>query len=157
MNIPTGYIRCQLCDQLYRGACPVHGVKSSSIDHLLSPPSPNQTKYFDTQERKMHIEYGNWLEHHRHELYWDHSRMDKKTRNRKGHPDFVIQAMGAVLNLEMKAAGKKPDEDQKRIHTWIQATGGFVHIVFSSDDAIRLTKEWFKLLTNNPKRFRIYE
>lgn len=107
--------------------------------------SEAQIRYQKTQEKRMHEEFEQWLGHRRHELYWDHSRMDRATRNRVGHPDFVLQRQGRVLNIEFKAEGGKLSEKQSEVHAWLTAIGSVVNVCFSSGDAIRITKETFSL------------
>lgn len=93
----------------------------------------------------MHEEFSSWLEHHAHELYWDHSRMDRATSNRVGHPDFVIQRSGQVLNIEMKVQGGRLSEKQAEVHAWIERAGGRVYVCRSSAEAIKITREFFAI------------
>lgn len=99
---------------------------------------------FDARlERTMHDEFERWLGLHRDKLYWDHSRMDRATSNRVGHPDFVIQRAGRVLNIEFKVLGAPIRTKQIEVHEWIARTGGCVHVCYATEEAIKVTRETF--------------
>jgi hypothetical protein len=102
--------------------------------------SEAQHRFAQQAERRMHDEFARWLGLHRDELYWDHSRMDKATRNRKGHPDFVIQSAGCVLNIEFKAPGNTLSADQKEVHAWLRRVGSVPHVCFNVESAIALVR-----------------
>jgi hypothetical protein len=106
--------------------------------------SEAQRKWQKGEEKKMHETFSAWLGHHP-EIYWDHSRFDKPTTNRVGHPDYVLQRENRVLNVEMKAPGGVLTEAQRGVHEWIARTGGTVHVCYSAEEAIRITREVFKL------------
>jgi len=99
--------------------------------------------YEQGEERRMHREFERWLAHHKDAIYWDHSRFGFKTTNRVGHPDFVLQGRGRVLNIEMKCAGARATAAQLVTHAWIERAGGRVHICRSSVEAIELARQTF--------------
>lgn len=99
-----------------------------------------QSKWQKGEERKMHDAFEQWLALHRSELYWDHSRMDKPTSNRVGHPDFVIQHGNRVTNIELKAPGGKLTDKQREVHDWIKAAGGQVYVCYSAAEAIDVVR-----------------
>lgn len=94
-------------------------------------------------EKRMHEQFEQWLGLHRDKLYWDHSRMDRATRNRPGHPDFVIQREGKALNVEFKCLGSKLSEKQCEVHAWIEQVRGWIIVCYSTEQAIKVTREIF--------------
>lgn len=108
-----------------------------------------QRRYARTQEKKMHEEFEQWLNLHRDELYWDHSRMDKATSNRKGHPDFAIVAGGLALMIEFKVPGGALSEDQRETHAWLESVASPAHVCHAVADAIALAR---KLIECSPEQ-----
>lgn len=61
------------------------------------------------------------------------SRMDRRTTNRVGQPDFLccVPPRGILLGLECKLPGEEPTEDQWREIKAIKAAGGIAWVVHS--------------------------
>lgn len=102
--------------------------------------SEAQRRYARQEEKRMHEKFEEWLKLHQDELYWDHSRMDQKTTNRKGHPDFVIQSGGRTLNIEFKVPGNVLSEDQEAVHEWLFKVGSIPRVCFDVATAIEVTR-----------------
>lgn len=104
-----------------------------------------QAAYTVKTEKEMHAIFEAWLNLRKDEIYWDHSRMDRGTSNRPGHPDFVIQHKGRALNIELKLPKGKLSDKQEVVHAWILRTGSSVHTCFTAQDAIAITRKEFGL------------
>jgi hypothetical protein len=66
-------------------------------------------------------------------LFFVRSRMDKRTRTRRGLPDFIIVLHGErALLVEAKVHGGQVSEDQAKVFAdyWNQ-TGGIVHLILN--------------------------
>lgn len=64
--------------------------------------------------------------------YVVHSRMDKKTTNALGTPDFIIaMSDGRIVWIEAKAKGRKPTKDQMAACCWLNKLGHCYYIVYS--------------------------
>lgn len=123
-----------------------HGFTPAPQMAVAAPETPVVTsKFISKTEREMHDLFLSWLNLHRDEVYWDHSRMDRPTNNRVGHPDFVLQRAGRALNIELKLPGGTLSDKQELVHAWIVHSGGLVHVCYSAQDAIELTKTEFTL------------
>lgn len=103
--------------------------------------SEAQRRYARQAERKMHDTFIQWLGNHKDRLYWDRSRMDKETTNRKGHPDFVVIAATRVCLIEFKVPGNTLSADQKEVHAWLERTGTHPLICFNVESAIEAVRK----------------
>jgi hypothetical protein len=104
----------------------------------LVPQTP--TKRERQAERAIHDAFEQWLSLHRDDLCWNHSRMDRKTSDRVGWPDFTIVSKGSICLIEMKRPGEKPTDAQREVHTWLNATGTPVWLCHSAAGAIETTR-----------------
>lgn len=129
--LPPNIVKCMTDDQR----------KSLAKEFDTRTPTDAHREWARTEERRMHETFEQWLNLHRAELYWDHSRMDRKTSNRVGHPDFVIQRAGKVVNVEFKAAGAVPTGAQKDVHAWLESTGNPIAVCRSAQEAIEFTRK----------------
>jgi len=95
-------------------------------------------------ERDIHDDIESYLRRNR--IPYDHSRMDKRTTNKVGDPDFKIYMFNHVLFLEVKKPdGKLSPEQIKRIEE-LQLRGNTVEICYSYDQAKNLIEKWFPTL-----------
>lgn len=67
----------------------------------------------------------------RNGIPYDHSRMDKRTTNKRGHPDFSIFMYQHVLFIEVKKPGEKLSEDQTARHAELGMYENKVEVCFS--------------------------
>lgn len=73
----------------------------------LSAPAADEctnSKYDYDLEKKEHVIFENWL--NQHELGYDHQRMDRRTSNRCGMPDFIVGVEAQLVAIEFKRPGK---------------------------------------------------
>jgi hypothetical protein len=105
---------------------PIHDSKHSAGEDYL----------FET-EKQEHTKLENWL--NQYELFYNHERMDKRTSNRKGIPDFIIGICGLMVCIEFKLHGRKLTEEQEE---WrrkaMHKSRVQYHVMDNAGDAIRL-------------------
>lgn len=92
-------------------------------------------------ERELQNDMANMLR--QRNLFFSRSRMDRKTTQRKGMPDFfIVLPGGRALMVEAKVEGGELREDQKTVFTefW-NMTGDVVHIVMSLPAFVALLDE----------------
>lgn len=72
----------------------------------------------------------------RRELFFIHSRMDKRSTNNKGLPDFIIILYGgAALAVEVKVEGGHVSAAQEKVaDEYFKCTRTKVHVVWSFDE-----------------------
>lgn len=76
--------------------------------------------------------------------YVVHSRMDRRSTNAVGTPDFIIATNGGqTFWVEAKSKGKKPTKEQLAAKCWLEKLGHRTHIVWSMGEFIDLV-EWIK-------------
>lgn len=78
------------------------------------------------------------------EIAFCRSRMDKKTTNTLGWPDFVFAIEGKPIAFECKMPGKKPDEEQIKCHNAMLKNGWHIHTIYSFDQAVDSINLHFK-------------
>jgi hypothetical protein len=91
-------------------------------------------------ERKIHDDIESYLRRNR--IPYDHSRMDKKSTNKLGDPDFKVYVRNRVLFMEIKKPGGKLSEDQKTRIAELKAAGNEVYLCFSYDEARKRIEEF---------------
>ncbi len=91
------------------------------------------------REKELQRDIGNWLR--LRGITFVQSRMDKKTRTRKGVSDFLFAIRGRAVALEAKLPGKQPTEDQRRVMAGLAADGWRVAVVRSLDEARSVVAE----------------
>lgn len=84
-------------------------------------------------EKNIHDDIESFLR--RNSIPYDHSRMDRKTTNKVGDPDFKIYMFNHVLFLEIKKPGGKLSEEQKKRITELEHRGNTVEVCYSYDQA----------------------
>lgn len=68
-----------------------------------------------------------------------HSRMDKRSTQQKGVPDFIIFATGGkTYAVEAKRKGGKLSTDQLGFHRWLSKLGHNAHTVYSIDEFLQI-------------------
>jgi hypothetical protein len=89
------------------GSCPPGSM------HNNNPKQEDDTEsdYIFNSEKKQHEILINWL--NQREWYYDHQRMDKRTRNNKGIPDFEVGVYGLLVCIEFKLFGRKLTLEQE--------------------------------------------
>jgi len=67
--------------------------------------------------------------------YFVHSRMDKRSTNAVGTPDFIIAAKGGMTFwIEAKAKGGKPTPPQRDANYWLNMLGHRAAIVWTFEE-----------------------
>jgi hypothetical protein len=85
------------------------------------------------REKELQIEIENWLR--LRGLTAIRSRMDRKTSNNVGTPDFIFAVRGRAVALEAKLPGKRPTPEQERFLCALVGDGWFVSVVHTLDEA----------------------
>lgn len=70
-----------------------------------------QAKLDIKAEKELHELFMGWCR--RNFVYFVHSRMDKKTTQKKGVPDFILLANGRSCAIEFKVHGNRLSDAQK--------------------------------------------
>ena len=93
--------------------------------------------YLWNAEKQEHVVLENWL--NQRELFYDHQRMDRRTSNRKGIPDFIIGVCGLMICIEFKLHGRKltPEQEEWRRKA-LEKSRVQYYVLDSAVDAIRL-------------------
>lgn len=84
-------------------------------------------------EKNIHDDIISYLR--RNYIPFDHSRMDRKSTNTVGQPDFAIYIHNRVLFLEVKCSNGKLSEEQIKRHAELEAYGNKIEVVYSYDEA----------------------
>lgn len=66
--------------------------------------------------------------------------------NRRGAPDRLIMLPGAIVWVELKAPGKKPEDHQAREHDRLEWAGQTVLVIDSKRQIDRLVDLWYYML-----------
>jgi hypothetical protein len=106
------------------------------LDLEIKLPAELQAKIEAQDEAVLHNHIENLLR--LRGAYWVHSRMDKKTANRKGVPDFIVCYQGVFVGIEAKVGGNKPTDEQMEQLEAIMEAGGHGALVYSLDEVIAL-------------------
>lgn len=93
-----------------------------------------QEKAGIAQERDLHKLI--WNELLRREIFAIHSRMDKRTTNAVGTPDFCMAINGRPVAMEVKLPGNTLSDDQEKVRSRMIRNGWLYFVVFSFDEAI---------------------
>ncbi len=125
------------------------GLDTTLPEHVLNKMSPEdrktlgkagqtkqeaETAFSDRLERHEHDELIKWLL--LHDVQYSRSRMDRKDTRKVGTADFLINAMGRFVSIEMKAGKNKPDEDQIKWLNHTARTNGLAKVCYSAKEAI---------------------
>jgi hypothetical protein len=102
----------------------------SSIKPLLRPTM---------KERELHQHVHNWL--YKERIYFVTSRMDKRTTQRKGVPDFVCCVKGRFVAIELKVPGQKQTEEQVKEMKDVMDCEGLFCLAYSLDEVIKVINE----------------
>jgi hypothetical protein len=113
-------------------------------DAASHPPHDESTKqpndYIFECEKQVHEQFTNWL--NQRELLYDHQRMDKRTRNPKGIPDYIVGVAGLMVCIEFKVHGRKLTKEQEE---WrrkaVEKSKVQYHVLDNAGDAIHLIQE----------------
>jgi hypothetical protein len=70
--------------------------------------------------------------------YYVHSRMDRRTTQAKGVPDFIIAAHGKTYWIEAKALGKKLRPEQLGAIQWLTSLNHTAACVWSMEDFFKV-------------------
>lgn len=68
------------------------------------------------------------------EIHWWHSRMDRKTTNALGTPDFILCRAGQLIALECKVGSNKLSIEQEAERLHVLLAGGEYHVVRDFED-----------------------
>ena len=80
-----------------------------------------------------------------------HSRMDKKTRNQAGVPDFVIALIhGRTIYVEAKRHGEKVSPAQRDWHAEMARLGIPVYVVHDMKECLSVLSDLGQPLSNPP-------
>lgn len=80
-----------------------------------------------------------------HDIYYGQARMDKKTTNILGWPDFTFCFDGVPIALEVKCPGGVQSEDQKEAERRMTANGWSYYLVHSLEDVKHIITSLKKL------------
>lgn len=96
-------------------------------------------------EREVHRQIENWLR--LKGIWFSHSRMDRKTTQALGTPDFIFSYiyMGAMIDkiptaVEVKVGGNKLTPEQESVRMSMLANGWTYHIVSSLEQLKAITR-----------------
>ena len=95
--------------------------------------------YNHKHEKQMHEDFIQWL--NLNEIYYIHSRMDKKSTIAKGAPDFTIIHQGIGFFIEFKTPQNTLSEEQKAHAKKIMASGTDYFICYAAQEAIEVTRK----------------
>ncbi len=84
-------------------------------------------------EKELQSQIDNWLR--LHGITAIRARMDRRTSNNLGTPDFLFAVQGRAVALEAKLPGREPTEDQRRVMAGLAKDGWKVAVVHSLDEA----------------------
>jgi hypothetical protein len=93
-------------------------------------------------EKQIHDDIESYLRRNR--IPYDHSRMDKKSTNKVGDPDFKVYVRNRVLFMEIKKPGGKLSDEQKVRINELNAAGNEVYLCFSYDEAKKQIEHFMK-------------
>jgi hypothetical protein len=98
-----------------------------------------------TLERDIHSQFGSWL--YRHD-FWDYYHSDPVRRPtiKAGLPDFGIYRDSRILFLEIKVKPNGLTASQEEVFARMGAAGNVILIVYSYEEACRVTAKFFNLL-----------
>jgi hypothetical protein len=110
----------------------------------LPPPlseivSASSAKADHKREKELQTEIDNWLR--LRGITAIRSRMDKRTSNNVGTPDFVFAVRGRAVALEAKLPGNRPTTEQERFLCALIGDGWYVKVVHSLDEARQAVAE----------------
>ncbi len=91
-----------------------------------------ETTYIAGEERKLQNLIANYLSFHG--IYFEHDRMDKRTRGKVGRPDFRICYRGRFLAIECKSVYGALSSEQAAELVRIRDSGGIASVAYSLDD-----------------------
>lgn len=133
-------IKALMCNQDRQA---LFGASGASVPLGTPPAAKRQRDMLTRQEKQDHIDLENWL--NQHELFKVHSRMDQKTSNEKGIPDFVIGLGGRLIAIEFKLPGKHlTQEQQEQRRKCVGPSQCEYHTCYSSKEAIELLLSFLK-------------
>lgn len=90
-------------------------------------------------ERDLHKLIMNELS--RRQIFYVHSRTDKKTSQNVGVPDFIFAVLGLPTAVEVKLPGRKLTADQEYVRNAMIQDGWRYEVVYSFDQFVSLLKE----------------
>lgn len=97
------------------------------------------------EESELHKHIANYLR--QHNVWFSHSRMDRKTTQQCGTPDFLLCYIyfGAMIEkmptaIEVKVGGRKLTQDQESVREQMVANGWRYHVVSSLQELVEIVK-----------------
>lgn len=100
--------------------------------HGWMPYAEAKEKLISGEERKLQNLIGNYLS--LHGIYFESDRMDKRTRGKKGRPDFRVCYRGRFLAIECKAMDGRLSTEQASELARIRKSGGTACVAMSLED-----------------------
>lgn len=92
-------------------------------------------KQLAKSEKEVHKQISQWLT--LHDIYFCHSRMDRKTTNQRGQPDYMFAwkfdraALARPVAIEVKVGSNKLSDEQKDVMMQMETNGWFYFLVDS--------------------------
>ena len=125
------------------------GLLPENIRRCMAPEQRKDLKVHTTEElsaaadrvteKRLHREFEQWC------LKWKikprHQRMDRRTSEAKGWPDFQLGFNGITVYIEFKSPGGKLTEEQIDTITYLVRSGFPVLVTESLAHAINWTKQ----------------
>lgn len=102
---------------------------------IIGSPLPSAERHAAEEvkvERELHKLI--WNELTRREIFLVHSRMDRKTTQAKGTPDFVACIIGLFVAFECKTATGALSKEQETVRLEIIRNGGRYYVVRSFEE-----------------------
>jgi hypothetical protein len=97
-----------------------------------------------TLEREIHNQFGSWLYRHGFEDYY-HSDPVRRPTIKAGLPDFGIYRDSRILFVEIKVRPNGLSPAQEEVFQRMGAAGNVILIVYSYEEAARVTAKFFNL------------
>lgn len=111
---------------------------------LNCPTNEESKKKIEAQlEKQVHRDFQNWC--NRTNVKTRHQRMDKRTSEAKGWPDFQCMANGRICFVEFKVGGNKLTPEQDEICNWLSFNKFNVLITDSYSEAAEWVSEHLDL------------
>lgn len=95
-------------------------------------PEPEQVNH--ENEKQLQEQIANWLR--LHDTWFTRNRMDRKTTNSVGTPDFLCAIKGIPVAIECKMVGNPLSPEQEQVRLQMQANGWQYWTVYRLEEVI---------------------
>ena len=112
--------------------------------HGILTPEEESAQANLTLEREIHHQFGGWL--YRHDFYdYYHSDPVRRPTIKAGLPDFGIYRDSRILFVEIKVRPNGLSPAQEEVFQRMGAAGNVILVVYSYEEAARVTAKFFNL------------